>query len=88
MQPGVHVWPHCGPTNCRIRAHLGLVVPPGPKIRVADEEGKWTEGKFIIFDDSFEHEVWHEGESFRLVLIVDFWHPELTAHQKATLPSI
>ena len=37
MKPGVHVWPHCGPTNCRIRAHLGLVIPDGPKIRVADE---------------------------------------------------
>ena len=37
MHPGIHVWPHCGPTNCRIRAHLGLVVPEGPKIRVATE---------------------------------------------------
>lgn len=38
MHPGTHVWPHCGPTNCRLRAHLGLKVPPGTKIRVADEE--------------------------------------------------
>ena len=48
----------------------------------------WTEGKFIVFDDSFEHEVWHEGESFRLVLIVDIWHPELTARERATLAPI
>lgn len=38
MHPGTHVWPHCGPTNCRLRAHLGLVVPSGTRIRVADEE--------------------------------------------------
>lgn len=38
MHPGTHVWPHCGPTNCRLRAHLGLVVPEGTKIRVAEEE--------------------------------------------------
>ncbi|XP_064596923.1 aspartyl/asparaginyl beta-hydroxylase-like [Liolophura sinensis] len=88
MQPGVHVWPHCGPTNCRIRAHLGLVVPDGPRISVAGQEGKWVEGKFIIFDDSFEHEVWHDGNSFRLVLIVDFWHPELSDHEKANLSPI
>jgi len=25
MRPGVHVWPHCGPTNCRLRAHLGEI---------------------------------------------------------------
>ena len=37
MHPGVHVWPHNGPTNCRIRAHLGLVVPDGPRIRVTDK---------------------------------------------------
>lgn len=57
MHPGVHVWPHCGPTNCRIRAHLGLVIPEGPRIRVVNDTRTWKEGKFIIFDDSFEHEV-------------------------------
>lgn len=36
MKPGVHVHAHTGPTNCRIRAHLGLVVPDGPRIRVKD----------------------------------------------------
>ncbi|XP_052764999.1 aspartyl/asparaginyl beta-hydroxylase-like isoform X1 [Mya arenaria] len=88
MHPGVHVWPHTGPTNCRIRAHLGLKVPEGPKIRVGNDIRTWKEGKFIIFDDSFEHEVWHEGTELRLVLIVDFWHPELPAHEKRTLSPI
>lgn len=37
MEPGTHVWPHCGPTNCRLRAHLGLVVPDNVTIRVAEE---------------------------------------------------
>ena len=27
MKAGTHVHPHSGPTNCRLRAHLGLVVP-------------------------------------------------------------
>lgn len=38
MQPNTHVWPHCGPTNCRLRAHLGLVVPSGTEIRVGEEK--------------------------------------------------
>ena len=88
MHPGVHVWPHCGPTNCRIRAHLGLVVPDGVRIRVTDDIRTWKEGKFIIFDDSFEHEVWHDGDSYRIVLIVDIWHPDLTANQKMMLSPI
>ncbi|XP_049309751.1 serine-aspartate repeat-containing protein F isoform X2 [Bactrocera dorsalis] len=88
MQPGTHVHAHCGPTNCRLRAHLGLVVPKGPRLRVAEEERTWKEGEFLIFDDSFEHEVWHNGTSLRLVLIVDVWHPDLSAMKRRTLSAI
>ncbi|KXJ84530.1 hypothetical protein RP20_CCG027143 [Aedes albopictus] len=88
MHPGTHVWPHCGPTNCRIRAHLGLKVPSGTFIRVAEETRSWENGKWLIFDDSFEHEVWHNGTSTRLVLIVDFWHPDLTESQRKSLSPI
>lgn len=88
LKPGTHIWAHTGPTNCRIRGHLGLAVPQGAKIRVANDTREWIEGKMIIFDDSFEHEVWHNGSEVRLVLIVDFWHPELSARHKATLSSI
>ena len=38
--PGTHVWPHTGPTNCRLRMHLGLVIPKtgnGTKLRCGDE---------------------------------------------------
>ena len=33
--------------------------------------------KVLIFDDSFEHEVWNESNGTRIVLIVDFNHPEV-----------
>uniref|UniRef100_I3K6Z0 Aspartate beta-hydroxylase n=1 Tax=Oreochromis niloticus TaxID=8128 RepID=I3K6Z0_ORENI len=89
MQPGTHVWPHTGPTNCRLRMHLGLVIPKrGCKIRCTNETRYWEEGKVLIFDDSFEHEVWQEAESYRLIFIVDVWHPELTQHQRQTLSPI
>lgn len=40
MQAQTHVWPHCGPTNCRLRAHLTLVAPEPEKtsLRVAEQE--------------------------------------------------
>ncbi|XP_070077601.1 aspartyl/asparaginyl beta-hydroxylase isoform X2 [Equus przewalskii] len=89
MHPGTHVWPHTGPTNCRLRMHLGLVIPKeGCKIRCANETKTWEEGKVLIFDDSFEHEVWQDAASFRLIFIVDVWHPELTPHQRRSLPAI
>ncbi|XP_066036755.1 aspartyl/asparaginyl beta-hydroxylase-like isoform X4 [Chamaea fasciata] len=89
MHPGTHVWPHTGPTNCRLRMHLGLVIPKeGCRIRCAQENRDWEEGKVLIFDDSFEHEVWQDAQSYRLIFIVDVWHPELTAQQRRTLPAI
>ena len=88
LSPGVHIWPHCGPTNCRLRAHLGLEIPKNVYIRVANHTKSWVEGQFIIFDDSFEHEVWHNGTENRLVLIVDLWHPDLTKQQKLNLTPI
>ncbi|XP_056154994.1 aspartyl/asparaginyl beta-hydroxylase isoform X2 [Lampris incognitus] len=89
MQPGTHVWPHTGPTNCRLRMHLGLVIPKhGCRIRCTNSTREWEEGKVLVFDDSFEHEVWQEADSFRLIFIVDVWHPELTAQQRQTLSPI
>ncbi|XP_072897834.1 aspartyl/asparaginyl beta-hydroxylase isoform X3 [Hemitrygon akajei] len=89
MQPGTHVWPHTGPTNCRLRMHLGLVIPKeGCRIRCANDTREWKEGKVLIFDDSFEHEVWQDAASYRLIFIVDVWHPDLTAHQRRTLSPI
>ncbi|XP_017079047.1 aspartyl/asparaginyl beta-hydroxylase isoform X2 [Drosophila eugracilis] len=90
MQAGTHVWPHCGPTNCRLRAHLTLLAPEPEKtsIRVAEQERTWREGELFIFDDSFEHEVWHNGSQPRLVLILDMWHPQLTITQRRSLVPI
>jgi aspartate beta-hydroxylase len=34
-----------------------------------------------VFDDSFEHEAWHEGPDTRLILIVDFWHPDFSSDE-------
>ncbi|XP_026841317.1 aspartyl/asparaginyl beta-hydroxylase isoform X2 [Drosophila persimilis] len=90
MQAETHVWPHCGPTNCRLRAHLTLVAPEPERtsLRVAEQERTWREGELIIFDDSFEHEVWHNGTRPRLVLILDMWHPDLTVSQRRSLTAI
>ena len=43
----------------------------GAGIRVGTETREWRAGECLIFDDSFEHEVWHDGDSDRVVLICD-----------------
>lgn len=79
MQPALHTRPHCGPTNCRLTAHLPLVIDPQTKIRVADQTRTYVSNKFLIFDDSFEQELWVASESLQLLLTVEMWHPDLSA---------
>jgi len=77
IQPGTHIRTHTGPSNERLRLHLTLIHTGGARIRVGTEWRTWQEGKAIIFDDSWEHEVIHTGDGARIVLIMDIWHPEL-----------
>ncbi|WP_372404805.1 aspartyl/asparaginyl beta-hydroxylase domain-containing protein [Streptomyces luteireticuli] len=77
LYPGTHIRPHCGGSNARHRVHLGLRVPEGPRIRVGDRTLRWQEGECLVFDDSFEHEVWHEGTEPRVVLLLDVSHHAL-----------
>ena len=37
----------------------------------------------IVFDDSFEHEVNHESNNTRIVLILDINHPDLSEEKRA-----
>lgn len=79
LGPRTHVAAHVGPTNVRIRCHLGLSIPSGRcGIRIADKEYGWKEGECIVFDDSLPHEAWNDTDKERTVLIVDLWHPELS----------
>ncbi len=87
LTPGTHLKAHTGSSNLRLRYHLGINVPEPNlvKIRVGNETRSWEEGKCIIFDDSFEHEVNHNGTKDRIVFIVDLWHPQINSHYINTL---
>ena len=85
LSPGTRIMPHCGSTNAVLRVHLGITVPTGVSIRVAGQELGWQEGKCLIFDDSYEHEVRHEGDRDRVVLILDMAHPDLDAQLRERL---
>jgi len=88
LAPGTRLRPHCGPSNSRLTCHMGIKVPKtkeqGCWIRVAAEEKRgWEEGRCMVFDDSFEHEVVYEEPSVheaypgdRVVLLANFWHTD------------
>jgi aspartate beta-hydroxylase len=77
LAPGTRLRPHCGATNSRLTCHLGLRVPADCGLRVGDETRGWEAGKCTVFDDSFEHEAWNEGDAVRVVLLINFWHPDI-----------
>jgi beta-hydroxylase len=72
-----HLPAHRGPYAGVLRYHLGLKVPPGEgcRIRVGDRLAHWQEGRSLIFDDTYEHEVWNETDAVRVVLFVDIERP-------------
>lgn len=46
---------------------------------VGGEKVYLEEGKCVVFDDSFVHEAGNTSPSEpRVVLVVDFWHPDFT----------
>ncbi|MDJ0633635.1 MAG: aspartyl/asparaginyl beta-hydroxylase domain-containing protein [Xenococcaceae cyanobacterium MO_188.B29] len=85
IYPGTHVRSHCGPSNIRYRYHLTIEEAENARIRSGSEWRSWQQGKCLILDDSFEHEVIHSGEKRRVVFIVDCWHPDLNKKEQEFL---
>lgn len=77
LAPGRIIPPHQDFTNLYLTCHLGIQVPPGCGIEVAGRKREWREGKCLIFDSSYVHSAWNRGNDTRLVLLIDFLHPEL-----------
>jgi ornithine lipid ester-linked acyl 2-hydroxylase len=78
LSPRKHILDHRGPYKGVLRYHLGLIVPadaPACRIRVGDDIRHWEEGKSLVFDDTFNHEVWNDTDETRVVLFVDVLRP-------------
>jgi beta-hydroxylase len=78
LSPHKHIPAHRGAYNGVLRFHLGLLVPEPReqvRIRIANDYRNWTEGKALIFDDTYNHEVWNNTDGYRVVLFVDFARP-------------
>ena len=82
LQPGTHIRPHTGPSNALLRLHLPLVHTGGARMRIGARWHHFEEGKVILFDSSWEHEVHHDGNDTRVVLILDMWHPGVPVSQR------
>jgi ornithine lipid ester-linked acyl 2-hydroxylase len=78
LSPRKHILDHRGPYKGVLRYHLGLIVPEDAeacRIRVGDDIRHWEAGRSMIFDDTFNHEVWNDTDETRVVLFVDVLRP-------------
>ena len=83
VHPNTEITAHYGPTNSRVRCHVGIQVPPGCSLFVDNEEYRWGQDKCILFDDSKLHSVVNRNDThIRVVLMVDLWNFEMTQTQR------
>lgn len=82
---GARIAPHCDLWNFSINLHLAIDIPEGAAISVAGETREWEEGRCLLFDYSFEHEAWNNGDRARTCLLVDLWHPDTTGPERTAL---
>ncbi len=78
LSPRKHILDHRGPYKGVLRYHLGLIVPQDAgqcRIRVGEDIRHWEAGKSMVFDDTFNHEVWNDTDETRVVLFVDVMRP-------------
>ena len=77
LAPGTHIPEHRGVTKGLITCHLGLIVPRDGdvRMRVHDRTVRWAEGETLVFDDTYNHEVWNDTCGTRVVLLIQFARP-------------
>ena len=78
LAPGKHIPRHRGPYKGLLRGHLALIVPEPEKdcwIQVGGETAHWEEGKSMVFDDTFKHQVQNNTDGTRVVLFLDILRP-------------
>jgi len=77
LSAGKRIPPHRGPYRGVMRYHLPLLVPEDGHcgIRVDDQTATFEEGVVLMFDDTYEHEVWNDTSGTRVVLFLDITRP-------------
>eukprot|EP00929_Paragymnodinium_shiwhaense_P042580 TRINITY_DN22014_c0_g1_i3.p1 TRINITY_DN22014_c0_g1~~TRINITY_DN22014_c0_g1_i3.p1 ORF type:complete len:171 (+),score=13.20 TRINITY_DN22014_c0_g1_i3:29-514(+) len=79
------VAPHSDGRNCFLTAHFGLSVPENCEINVANETREWIDDGVLILDTSFRHSTKNDSDEDRFVLLIDFWHPDLTVPEQEAM---
>lgn len=83
LDGGGVIQPHRDVSNVFLTMHLPLIAPGNGFIEVAGMKREWRRGKAMIFDSSYQHQAQNNSTECRVVLLVDFLHPDLTDEEAA-----
>ncbi len=78
LDPGARIPDHRGHLKGLLRGHLAMRVPEDRErcfLKVDGEVCHWEEGRLLIFDDSYRHEVQNNTDEERIVLLLHFDRP-------------
>lgn len=88
LGPDTHVLPGKGFTNARIHIEIPLWVSGQTVRQVADTEKAWRAGEPVAYDATFVHALWNHGDGTSAALVLDAWHPDLTAAERMALTAL
>ncbi|WP_211051269.1 aspartyl/asparaginyl beta-hydroxylase domain-containing protein [Parasphingorhabdus halotolerans] len=78
LDPGAVIPRHRGVTRGLVTCHLGLSIPHPPEkctMQVEDMDLHWNEGKWLVFDDSYFHQVHNDTDQRRIILLIQVKRP-------------
>ncbi|MFC5740776.1 aspartyl/asparaginyl beta-hydroxylase domain-containing protein [Dyella tabacisoli] len=77
LAPHKHIPRHSGPFKGVLRFQLGVSVPlaedgrPASVLAIEDVEYRIGDGDYLLWDDTFAHEVWNRSDETRVALLLD-----------------
>lgn len=85
LAPGKHIPPHRGPFRGVVRCHLGLSMPRGADgrlgavLRIDGVAHRLDNGEYLVWDDTYTHEVLNGTGEVRVALLLDIWRRGMPA---------
>ena len=79
LAPSKHIPEHRGPFRGVLRFYLVLSMPlaadgrPAAVLKIAGTEHRLADGEYLLWDDTFPHEVTNDSDEVRTVLLLDVW---------------
>ncbi len=83
LAPRKHIPEHRGPFRGILRFHLGLSVPksleqiPTAILCINGQDFRLAEGGYLLWDDTYRHEVWNHSDEMRIALLLDVWRTNM-----------